>query len=150
MQDLNSNAPKEILSLFPDAPVIIGAGETLMFGCKGDPILWGYVQHDNSADHSLKGFYMQSTTSNENKSSILCVDVYLTGKVVEELVDPAVKEILTGKKLSILGDSISTFAGWSNNTEVNPSLGSNALYYPNGGIPLGGSRRRISAAWRCW
>ncbi len=131
-EELDSVAPKKVVSLYCNEPVIVGSGETLMFGQQGDPILWGYVQHDNAADDSLKGFYMQSTVSNGNQSSILCVDVYLTGKVVEEKVDPQVKALLTGKKLSVMGDSISTFAGWSNSTQVNSSLGDNALYYPNG------------------
>lgn len=34
-----------------------------------------------------------------------------------------------GKKLSILGDSISTYEGISNNTSYNTTIGSNAVYY---------------------
>ncbi len=131
-QDLGSNAPKKVISLYCDEEVVVAEGETLMFSQQGDPILWGYVQHDGAADASLKGFCMQSTLSNVNQSSILCVDVYLTDVNRKEEVDPAVKEILTGKKLSIMGDSITTFDGWSNSTEVNTTLGENALYYPNG------------------
>ncbi len=33
------------------------------------------------------------------------------------------------KKMSILGDSVSTFDGWSNNPEINSTLGSNAVEY---------------------
>ena len=36
---------------------------------------------------------------------------------------------LTGKKVSILGDSISTFAGVSNNAEVNATIGDNEVFY---------------------
>lgn len=36
---------------------------------------------------------------------------------------------LAGKKLSILGDSISTMGGVSNNTEYNSTIGNNAIYY---------------------
>ena len=36
---------------------------------------------------------------------------------------------LAGKKLSILGDSVSTFDGWSNNPKINSTLGSNAVEY---------------------
>ena len=45
-----------------------------------------------------------------------------------EAVDPA--ELgLAGKKISILGDSISTMAGVSNNTDYNSTIGGNHLYY---------------------
>lgn len=36
---------------------------------------------------------------------------------------------LAGKKFSILGDSVSTYEGWSNNTQVNSTMGSNAVEY---------------------
>ena len=36
---------------------------------------------------------------------------------------------LKGKKISIMGDSISTFDGWNNNTSYNSTLGNNAVYY---------------------
>ena len=36
---------------------------------------------------------------------------------------------LTGLKFSILGDSISTFNGWSNNAATNSSIGGNAVWY---------------------
>ena len=39
---------------------------------------------------------------------------------------------LKGKTLSILGDSISTFAGVSNNTSHNATIGNNLVYYSNG------------------
>lgn len=41
-----------------------------------------------------------------------------------------VKEPLAGKKISILGDSISTFKGVSDNTEHNSTIGLNWNYYP--------------------
>ncbi len=131
-KDLDSNAPKKVISLFPETPVLLGANETLMFGQSGDPIMWGYVQMDSGAPKNLRGFAVRSTFSQTSDSSILCVDVYLTDKVVEEQIDPAVKQKLAGKKLSIMGDSITTFSGWSNSTEVNTTQGSNVLYYPNG------------------
>lgn len=35
------------------------------------------------------------------------------------------------KKISFLGDSISTYAGWSNNMEANATIGGNAVWFPN-------------------
>lgn len=48
---------------------------------------------------------------------------------------PAPKDpvhILEGKTISIMGDSISTFDGVSNDGEINSTLTSNAVYYKNG------------------
>ena len=44
--------------------------------------------------------------------------------------DPA--PILEGKTISVIGDSISTFGGVSNNPEINSTIGNNAVYYKNG------------------
>ncbi|MBE6713179.1 MAG: SGNH/GDSL hydrolase family protein [Ruminococcaceae bacterium] len=38
-------------------------------------------------------------------------------------------EALRGKKISFIGDSISTFEGFSNNVNYNPTIGENAVYY---------------------
>lgn len=44
--------------------------------------------------------------------------------------DAALRRVLNGKNLSILGDSISTYVGWSNNSQTtNSSIGGNAIYY---------------------
>ena len=47
------------------------------------------------------------------------------------ITESVTKEVtrLTGKKLSVLGDSISTFKGYSNNTNYNSTLGDNIVYY---------------------
>lgn len=47
--------------------------------------------------------------------------------------------VLTGKRLSILGDSISTYNGYSNNsTETNSTIGNNEYFYSNnyGGLSV--------------
>ena len=40
--------------------------------------------------------------------------------------------VFAGKKVSILGDSISTFEGVSNNTAYNSTIGGNWIYYTDG------------------
>lgn len=40
-------------------------------------------------------------------------------------------DALRGKKASFIGDSISTFEGYSNNVEYNATIGGNAVYYKN-------------------
>ncbi len=39
---------------------------------------------------------------------------------------------IQGKKISFMGDSISTYLGWNNNTAFNSTIGSNAVYYEAG------------------
>ena len=48
-----------------------------------------------------------------------------------------------GKKLSILGDSISTYSGISSNTSANSTIGNNASYYP-------GSIGTVKSAAETW
>lgn len=45
------------------------------------------------------------------------------------LDEDKVRQALSGKYVSILGDSISTFPGYSNNTDHNSTIGDNALWY---------------------
>ena len=47
----------------------------------------------------------------------------------------ALKQLYEGKTVSVIGDSISTFQGYSNNTDYNSTIGGNAVYYgPNSNI----------------
>ena len=61
----------------------------------------------------------------------------------------ALKEQYQGKKLSILGDSISTFEGFSNNTAYNATIGSNAVYYfkTSGGLTAKGLYDHRDSYW---
>lgn len=63
----------------------------------------------------------------ENKAAyeaLLAVETEYQAKVA------ALKEKYQGKKLSVLGDSISTFTGISNNIKYNSTIGKNAVWYP--------------------
>lgn len=59
--------------------------------------------------------------------AILLVVVALVAAFALHKEEPAAS--FEGLKVSILGDSISTFHGVSNNVEYNPTLGDNFLYY---------------------
>ena len=54
---------------------------------------------------------------------------------------------LSGKKFSILGDSISTFEGHSNNTDANTTIGNNKVYY---GGEVGTGREYIKDVNGTW
>lgn len=43
-------------------------------------------------------------------------------------------QLINGKKISILGDSISTYEGWNNNTSYNSTIGNNAVWYTSSKI----------------
>lgn len=47
-------------------------------------------------------------------------------------IDENLSEVLKGKNFSILGDSISTFAGYSNDVSSNSTIGNNVVYYQTG------------------
>lgn len=95
--------------------IYVGEDETLAFMKSDDPVICCYAQGKlNDFIYDLaKGGKLQTGQS-----------IYY-GIYTEDVVD------LKGKTLSVLGDSISTFQGVSNNaTTTNNTIGSNAIYYP--------------------
>lgn len=118
--------------------ITVGGNETLAFGSADDTVVWAYTSGYSDSD-----YYFRSTTSDwDNKFGGIFFDVYYKDTVTyedyvnelqkeEERIqnEALLKEILNGKSLSILGDSISTFAGYSNNTDYNSTIGDNAVYY---------------------
>ena len=70
--------------------------------------------------------YMGTDTHSFNDCAIEYIAVWEGGKTEKDPAD------FSGKTFSILGDSISTFAGVSNNTSFNSTIGNNELYYTEG------------------
>jgi lysophospholipase L1-like esterase len=95
----------------------------------------GYCGHINANNSKIS-----STTS-----GTLLINLHTTEKIVEEVKDiksGVLKDVLgadihkeesplKGKYLSLIGDSITTFSGWSN---VAPASPNGAIYYPYGAI----------------
>ncbi len=52
-----------------------------------------------------------------------------------------------GKKVSILGDSISTFDGVSNNPEYNSTIGDNHAFYLDGSLAWGSGGMTLHDTW---
>ena len=99
--------------------IYVDEDETLAFMKSDDPVICCYAQgHLNDFVYDLaKDGKVQASQS-----------IYY-GIYTDEYVD------LEGKKLSILGDSISTYSGLSNNASTtNNTIGSNAVYYPKADI----------------
>lgn len=118
--------------------ITVGENETLGFGSASDTVVWGYKNGYSNSD-----YYFRSSVSDwNNKAGGIFFDVYYKDTISyedyineiraeEERIknEALLKELLSGKSLSILGDSISTFAGYSNNTSYNSTIGNNAVYY---------------------
>lgn len=70
-------------------------------------------------------------------ASLLAVFTNSVFDIFPEKEEEEQKETLEGKYISFLGDSITTYSGWSNNTSYNTTIGGNAVhttYYPGGAI----------------
>ena len=137
------------------SPIVLKAGETLALGSAEDTLIAAYVktaasdiatylkkecgepgmfQHGASAeliyDRDLLcfDFTMQRTYASE-----AAYNAYVAAKQAEEDAFNAKVQALKdagykGKKVSIVGDSISTFSGVSNNTSINTTLGQNSSH----------------------
>ncbi|MBQ8762318.1 MAG: hypothetical protein IJZ26_03325 [Clostridia bacterium] len=128
---------------YADCNIELAEDETIAIGAKtGDTIDWGYY----GTKQTQYSFYT-SAAGGDGGASIL-FDIYTTKNVLKT-VDEKLEELnqkeqeaiynaqvaqlatlLNGKNFSILGDSISTFTGYSNDaTNTNSTIGSNAVYY---------------------
>lgn len=63
-------------------------------------------------------------------------------EAVPHTEEPQTVSAFAGKTLSILGDSISTMSGVSNDTSANSTIGKNSVYYT-------GSRPLMFWTWSC-
>lgn len=128
--------------VYIDVDIQLAEDETLAFGGKDDTVVWGWKSGYSNSTYAFRN-------SNGNVSRGIFFDVkiekvYTYEEYLRELkeeqdrleaeqeqarIDAQLREILSGKGISFLGDSISTYSGWSNNTSYNSTIGSNAVYY---------------------
>ena len=89
-----------------------------------------------SADAVHKEFAENGYLTVPENATAVCIPMWTPADTWELYIHEAAwkpgAEGLAGKTISILGDSISTFAGVSNNTAYNSTIGSNAVYYSEG------------------
>ena len=127
---------------YADCNITLAEDETIAFGKSDDTFVWKFRGDMNGAGNVL------GNDGNESPAASLAFDIYVK-KIVEidssthlanlntkeeEAITQAkintLKTALRGKNLSILGDSISTFDGYSNDsTNTNSTIGNNATYY---------------------
>ncbi len=130
--------------------------QTVAFGATGDSLIPAYLAKDNLnlnlMSRAYKQQFPQATgilqkigTGFSTIPDILCYDLelertyasedaYKAAEAEEQAYKNMVSELkakYSGKTVSILGDSISTFKYVSNNTHNNATTGGNAIYYPN-------------------
>lgn len=67
---------------------------------------------------------------------ITCVPVNAAATETKSPDPASVPHGFEGKTVSVLGDSISTYQGVSNNASYNSTIGSNAVYYSAGTLGI--------------
>ena len=128
--DLGTNADTVNKWIYVDTNIQLSENETLAFGDSEDTVILGYGS--SLQDNDGYGFWARvNTTSYHNfNTEELYFDIYYEEKVIVNDETKTIKDILTGKNLSIMGDSISTYPGYSNNaTTANSTTGDNKLWY---------------------
>ena len=99
-------------------------GEFPVFGASNDDINFAYIMNCPTELETYNNVSFNGTSKIENYGILM--DIYVKK---EGNYNP-----LEGKKLSILGDSISTFDGYSNNKDYNSTLNSGNTWYSTTGI----------------
>ncbi len=102
--------------------IVVAPDETLAFGDTDMAVLPMFLRNDGTY-----GFWNRifESKGGNNHSLIFKIEGYKNSEADNNNDNE-------GKKyISFLGDSISTFSGWSNNTSHNNSIGGNAIWYPN-------------------
>ena len=148
----NKNDVKQWYYFDFEQPIVMAADETLAFFDPADTVFPGYMASAGDSDyHFLLGSKGSGGTStiyfdlqySESISGSFEGHLEKLKEAEEKAKDEAIKaakvaalvEKLNGKNFSILGDSISTFAGYSNDsTNTNSTIGSNAVYYQGSNI----------------
>ncbi len=119
-----------------DLSITVGENETLAFGDADMAVLPGFLRDDPS-----HGFWNRIFgNKGQNKHSLVFrIEGIKTGTGTDI-------HISDGKTAcSIMGDSISTYSGWSNNSAYNPTIGRNALWFPN--TLYAGADMPVTSTW---
>ena len=127
--------------------IVLGDGETLAFCGVDDSIVPGYKRDTTSTTFNHAFAYTGASNPNWNiapSAIYFAFDVYgkktditleqQIEKLEKKNTDTLLKNALKDKNISILGDSISTYLGWSNNTSYNSTLSANGTTAYNGTI----------------
>lgn len=120
-----------VQKIWIEDPFVLNTDEYLAIGVNTDTLIFKYGS-GVVPEGTVAGFAYAASSVDPRvwafiKTSTLGVNVYVTGeKYVGDTARDAIKSLYSGKKLSILGDSISTFEGYI------PA--GNRVYYPAAGV----------------
>ena len=122
--------------------IVVGENQTLVFAAnEAETIMWGFNNGKHSANDGEQ-FYQtdaskafKSNTATTTLNFLFYVDGYIDGGSIADRIENLealdkeayFEETIKGKQLSILGDSISTFTGVSNDSAE--GQGDNAVWY---------------------
>lgn len=144
----NSTVGKLIKVDVSAADIVLSENETLAFFSTTDTVIPAYISKADSAARIYLsencpwavGFFSKVGTKNLGFSSQvlyfdfkyeIVTDIWEnTANEYQQLVT-SLKDKYQGKYVSVIGDSISTFGGYSNNTDYNSTIGDNEVYYPD-------------------
>ncbi len=100
----------------------VGSDETIAFGDESMAVLPMFLR-----DNGTHGFWNRvfTTKGQNNHSLIFKIKGYNNKTSSVPSIDDGINAI------SFIGDSISTYSNWSNNTSYNSTIGGNAIWYPN-------------------
>ncbi len=115
-----------------DLEISVGEDETLVFGDGAMTILPAYTL--SKTTYPFKGKIFEANPPQWTDRS-------LTFKIVARPDDT----VIEGKYISFLGDSISTYAGYSNNVDYNATIGNNAIWFPNNNYA--GANMAVTETW---
>ena len=101
--------------------IVVGEDETLAFGDTDMAVLPMFLRNDGTYGFWNKVF---ETKGGNNHSLIFKIEGYRT-------TEDKRPENSDKKYISFMGDSISTYEGWSNGTSYNSTIGGNKVWYPN-------------------
>ena len=134
--------------------IVLSASETLAWFSAADTVIPAYISVAASPAKAYlsenapnaTGFLQRLGTADMGPSSATLLmdfeferdDLNKNDVEYRELIDQ-LKDKYRGKYVSVIGDSISTFQMYSNNTSYNSTIGSNEVYYSSNNI----------ASWRC-
>lgn len=121
--------------VYVDVNISLADNQTLAFASENDTITWGFINYKSTIVSDQYKFIAGILNSPATNNGNIILDIYVKEEIQNETPDDEtetpLKTALTGKNFSILGDSISTFEGYSNNaTTTNNTIGSNSVYYP--------------------
>ncbi len=142
--EANKTNVKKVIDIdLTEYEITLGENETVGFGAPSDTISPAWIAGNKTTDPvlsiirndfpSLIGFTANPVNGVGFADNALILNVEYTDTEIdiEQMLD-ALYDEYSGKKLTVFGDSITTYSGISNNSDYNATLGSQGPWYGEG------------------